>query len=316
MPDLPLPAPWLSADTALRLVTALALAWALDRAFGEPPNRWHPVAWLGSALAPLTRQLPRLAPRPALWAGGLAWCAVVGTVTVLAWALQIWLLSLPAWWGVPLLALVLKPSFAWRMLHDEVATVGQRLHSEGLAGAREQLARLCSRDVHNLGDNEVLETAIETLAENFNDALVAPLWWCLLAGLPGAWAWRATNTLDAMWGYRGRWDHAGRWAAQADDVGAWVPARLSAGLLLPRGHQRLASQARLTPSPNGGWPMAAMALHLGVRLRKPGVYTLNATAPSPSPAHLQKALAHGQRAATAAFAMAMLCLGLMAVYAP
>ncbi|MCX7257903.1 MAG: cobalamin biosynthesis protein, partial [Polaromonas sp.] len=103
-------------------------------------------------------------------------------------------------------------------------------------------------------------------------------------GLPGAAVYRFANTADAMWGYRGtykgqHWEWAGKWAAWADDALSWLPARLTAALLaltaggLPL--QALRLEARKTPSPNSGWPMAAMALALGVSLRKPGVYTLN-----------------------------------------
>ncbi len=302
------------AEALLRLAAALAIAWLLDLCFGEPPDRWHPVAWLGRALAPLGRWLPTLASAPGWAAGALAWWLVVGSVTLLALALQAALLAAPAWLGVPLLALLLKPAFAWRMLHDEVAAVGTALDSAGLAAGRAQVARLCSRDVAGLDADAVRETAIETLAENLNDSLVAPLWWWLLAGLPGAWAWRAVNTLDALWGYRGRWLWAGQWAARADDVLAWVPARLSAALLAPPDWRVLAQQARLTPSPNGGWPMAAMALHLGVRLHKPGVYALNAGAPPPQPAQLQQALRRGRQAAWAAVLLTMLVLLALAAW--
>lgn len=311
-------APAWPAEALLRLAAALALAWALDLGFGEPPNRWHPVAWLGNALAPLGRWLPTLAPGPAWAAGALAWCLVVGGVAGLALLLQGVLLAAPAWVGVPLLALLLKPAFAWRMLHDEVAAVGQAFdHAPGAAGldaARAQVGRLCSRDVASLDADAVRETAIETLAENLNDSLVAPLWWWLLAGLPGAWAWRAVNTLDALWGYRGRWLWAGKWAARADDVLAWLPARLSAVLLAPPDWRALVKQAGLTPSPNGGWPMAAMALHLGVRLHKPGVYVLNAGAPPPQAAQLQQALRRGRQAAWAAVSLALLVLLALAAW--
>ncbi|OYU98627.1 MAG: cobalamin biosynthesis protein CobD [Burkholderiales bacterium PBB5] len=310
-----------SAPALWRLAAALAGAWALDAAFGEPPNRWHPVAWLGTALQPLTRWLPTLLPVSGLLAGSLAWVVVVGGVLVLAVAAQALLLAAPAWCGVPLLALLLKPSLAWRMLHDEVAAVGQALASApagsaaSLAAGRLQVARLCSRDVWALDADGVVETAVETLAENLNDSLVAPLWWCVLLGLPGAWAWRAVNTLDAMWGYRGRWDAAGKCAARADDLLAWLPARLSALLLAPPSWRALWRQAGLTPSPNGGWPMAAMALHLGVRLRKPGVYTLNAGAPSPGLAQLQRALQRGRQAAWAATGLALATLAVLAATA-
>lgn len=118
--------------------------------------------------------------------------------------------------------------------------------------------------------------------------MVAPLFWFALLGLPGAALYRFANTADAMWGYPGQrggrwWQWAGKWAARADDVLSWLPARLTAALLwalarspLPRARwPQLAAQARLTPSPNSGWPMAAMALALGVRLGKPGAYVLN-----------------------------------------
>ena len=135
----------------------------------------------------------------------------------------------------------------------------------GVAAARAHLARLVSRDVNALDGDTVRETAIETLAENLNDSVVAPLFWYAVAGLPGAVIYRFANTTDAMWGYRGAWEWAGKWewewAARADDVLSWLPARIAAVLLRPV-----------------------------VRLRKPGVYALNGAAPSPTPAPTARAL--------------------------
>jgi adenosylcobinamide-phosphate synthase len=126
--------------------------------------------------------------------------------------------------------------------------------------------------------------------------VVAPLFWAALLGLPGAVLYRFANTADAMWGYRGRFEWAGKWAARADDVLSWLPARLTGlALAVPAQWPLLRREARQTPSPNGGWPMGAMALRLGVCLRKPGVYTLNAQAAEPTAGHVQRAL----RAATA-----------------
>ena len=291
---------------------ALLLAGLLDRAFGEPRNALHPVAWLGRLIGWLGARLPAAPPAPAFAAGLLAWAFVVGGVGGLAWALQQGLQQLPPWAALPLLALVLKPAMAWSMLRDEVGAVEAALR-ENLPAGRARLAWLCSRDVSQLGESEVRETAIETLAENLNDSWVAPLFWFCVAGLPGAWAWRAINTLDACWGYRSpRWQWAGKAAARADDLGAWLPARLTALLLLPW-HRlpALAREAAHTPSPNSGWPMAALALRLGLRLRKPGVYALNAAGRAPEPADLQAALRLAGRAAWTALAIAaLLCLGL------
>jgi len=288
---------------------AVLLAWALDAAWGEPRNAWHPVAWFGRAMAPLGRRLLRLRPAAALAGGTLVWTAAIAAVIAAAWALQAWIATLPPWLALPLLALALKPAFAWRMLKDEVRAVEAALQ-HGLDAGRQRLSRLCSRDVSRLDAGSVREAAIESLAENLNDSLVAPLFWFAVAGLPGAWAWRAANTLDAMWGYRERWEWAGKWAARADDVLAWLPARLCA-LLLWRpaiAPAALRREARRTPSPNGGWPMAALALRLGVRLGKPGVYRLNAAAPVPDGAAVSRALTLAEAAARAALLLCMLAL--------
>ncbi|MFE8644077.1 adenosylcobinamide-phosphate synthase CbiB [Sphingomonas sp. NCPPB 2930] len=244
-------------------------------------------------------------------AGALAWA--VGAVAVgLAAALLQWVaLQLPLWAAAAAIGLALKPMLAWRMLHDEVAAVEAAL-AESLGAGRSRLSRLVSRDVTRLSAGEVRESAIETLAENLNDSVIAPLFWFLLLGLPGAAVYRFANTADAMWGYRGRWEWAGKWAAHADDVLSWLPARITAALLLalrPRLWPRLPAEARRTPSPNGGWPMGAMALRLGVRLSKPGVYCLNAGGRDPGPADTAQALESSRKAVLAG----VLC-GLLAIY--
>ena len=293
----------------MTLVIALLLAWLLDLRFGEPRSAWHPVAWLGSLLAPAGQLLLRCSASWAFVGGALVWLAAATSIAFGAWLLQSFLLSLSPWFGAPLLALVLKPTFAWRMLRDEVAAVEAAL-GVGLEAGRARLARIVSRDVSALDAETVRETAIESLAENLNDSLVAPLFWYAVAGLPGAAVYRLANTLDAMWGYRGRWEWAGKWSAHADDVLSWLPARVTALLLCQtlswRQWQVLREEARHTPSPNGGWPMGAMALRLGVRLRKPGVYALNASAPSPGADHVLQALRFATHAAWAAVVLAML----------
>ena len=276
------------------LALALLLAWVLDALFGEPPNAWHPVAWLGGVLWPLGCRLRMLPPNTAFWGGTVSWLLVAGGLGALSWWLQVRLLAWSPWLAAPVLALLLKPTLAWRMLRDEVLAVEDAL-GLGLEPARERLARLVSRDLTGFDEEELRETAIETLAENLNDSVIAPLFWFALAGLPGAVVYRFANTADAMWGYRGVWEWAGKWAARADDVLSWVPARITAlGLYpawRPTAWRALRRQASRTPSPNGGWPMGAMALRLGVRLAKPGVYVLNETGAEPSARNLAQALA-------------------------
>lgn len=294
---------------ALTLAAALALAWAWDARWGEPADRWHPVAWLGRVLAPLGRWLCGRPARPALIGGALAWLVLAAVLAAAAALWQAAALALPLWLGAPLAALALKPLFAWRMLRDEVAAVEAAL-AQSLPAGRARLAWLVSRDTSALDAAQVREAALETLAENLNDSLVSPLLWLLLAGLPGVAVYRLANTADAMWGYRGRWEWAGKWAARADDVLSWPGARLTA-LALRRAAgwgrvdaRQLAVEARRTPSPNGGWPMGTMALALDVRLGKPAVYTLHAAGRSPEPADLTRGLQLATRAAWGCAAVA------------
>jgi adenosylcobinamide-phosphate synthase len=241
--------------------------------------------------------------------GALAWCAgalaVAGLAWLLTWALAAWA---PPWWAQALLlGLLLKPLLAWRLLREEVCAVDAAL-ATSLDAGRTRLAWLVSRDVTPLTATQVRESAIESLAENLNDSVVAPLFWFALAGLPGAALYRFANTADAMWGYLGEregrdWTWAGKWAARADDLLSWAPARLTALLLVMVGPGRVLPQllqlpheARQTPSPNSGWPMAAMALGLGLRLGKPGVYTLNAGGQPPGPDDTRRAIGRATRA--------------------
>jgi adenosylcobinamide-phosphate synthase len=298
----------LAGAMATVLTLALPLAWALDARLGEPRNAWHPVAWLGSLLGPLGRALAARAPAAAFVGGALAWCGLAAGVVAMAWWLQASLAAhLPQYAAAPLLALLLKPAFAWRMLRDEAASVERALQAEGLGAARARLARLVSRDVQAMDAALLRETTIETLAENLNDSVVAPLFWTVLLGLPGAWLYRFANTADAMWGYRGRYEWAGKWAARADDLLSWLPARLT-GLWLHRDLAALRAQACRTASPNGGWPMGAMALRLGVRLSKPGVYVLNPGGRAPDTADLARALAAAGHTAWAAAGAATVAL--------
>ncbi len=298
---------------------AVVVAFALDSLFGEPPSRVHPVAWMGKALGASGAPWPRLAPAGQFLCGAAAWVVGSGVVfaaAVFALALLRRLPQLPTWTPlveVLMLGVLLKPLLAWRMLRDEVADV-ERALAAGLEEGRRRLSRLVSRDTRRLSADQVRESALESLAENLNDSLVAPLFWFCLGGLPAAALYRFANTADAMWGYRDRWEWAGKWAARADDLLSYVPARLTALLLAltagrsPRG---LEAVARLTPSPNSGWPMGMLALALGVRLSKPGVYALNAGGPEPRATHTARAIGICTRAAWLAVALSAAVLAIV-----
>jgi len=326
MDILPAVMPWRDGAPAWVFVLAVGAALLIDVVFGEPPAVLHPVVWMGRYLgwagrrfAPVGDAITAAANGPDYrafaWGACFWWIGAI-LVIVAAAALQVVLFSGPAWAAVVGLGLLFKPLLAWAMLRREVQAV-ERALGESLAAGRQRLSLLCSRDVSGLDEVRVRETAIESLAENLNDSVVAPLFWFVFLGLPGAALYRYANTADAMWGYLGLrdgrdWTWAGRWAARVDDVLSWLPARITAVLLafvagrLPG--RTLGGEARRTPSPNSGWPMAAMALALGVHLRKPGVYVLNEAGADPQPPHTARAISLAGRAVLAAMALAMIVI--------
>ncbi len=269
-------------EPTITALGTLAAALLLDR-LGEYPTAMHPVVWMGW----LTSGLLRLAPAVGWWRqflfGALLTAAVVGlstaaTVLVLHYASAVPFLGLlPA-------VFLLKASFALRELGAAAERVRRPVEAGDLPAAREALRSLCSRDASQLDGEALLAATIQSLAENASDSFVAPLFYYLVAGVPGAIAYRAVNTLDAMIGYRGKYEALGKAAARLDDLANLIPARLTAGLLLLAGlltgkdvgnaWRVLRRDGGKTPSPNGGRPMAVMAGLLGVRLEKKGAYVL------------------------------------------
>jgi adenosylcobinamide-phosphate synthase len=262
---------------------ALLIAFAIDHFFGEPPARLHPVVWMGNYLNwAAVKVLPQPAKNenavdyPSFLAGAGVWIAAAALIFIVSCGLQLAVLKMPAIWAALLLGLLFKPLFAWRMLRREVQAVETALQ-QSLEAGRARLAMLVSRDTAALTETQVRESAIETLAENLNDSVIAPIFWFVLLGLPGAAVYRFANTADAMWGYKGvyrdrNWEWAGKWAARADDVLSWLPARIAAALLWMASGFKVTSfwrclrqEAPKTPSPNSGWPMAAMALVLNIQ---------------------------------------------------
>jgi adenosylcobinamide-phosphate synthase len=256
---------------------------ALDAAFYDPPNAVHPIA----AIGPLTRRLERHAPAEP--AARRHYGLVVATVLPVAAAAAAAAIEraprssiVRASVGVALFALTTSR----RTLFERVAEVERALEAEELDAARALLSRhLVSRDTSTLDEAGVAAAAIESLAENLSDGVVAPLVAFATGGPPLAWAYRTSNTLDALWGYRNeRYVDLGRAAARIDDGWNLVPARftalaicVAAGITDRRGRAALLAWRRdrgLTESPNAGHPMAAMAGALGVELAKEGHYRL------------------------------------------
>ncbi|WP_374526657.1 adenosylcobinamide-phosphate synthase CbiB [Sphingopyxis sp.] len=177
-----------------------------------------------------------------------------------------------AWIGIALLA---WPALAQRSLFDHVRAVATALDGVDLPAARTAVGAIVGRDTVTLDESGVARAAIESLAESFCDGVAAPLFWLLLLGLPGVWAYKAINTADSLIGHReARWRAFGWAAARADDLANLVPARL-AGILLclaGGGWRIMFRDAGKHASPNAGWPEAAIAGALGLRLAGPIAY--------------------------------------------
>ena len=301
---------------------AVCVAVFIDMHWGEPPARFHPVVWMGRylnwAAGPSlpTRILHQWVFGTVYWLVGAV--GVVGLAVLLEWGVY----ALPvegAWLG---LALVFKPHFAWGLLRDEVRAVEHAL-GESLDAGRKRVSYLCSRDVSQLSEHQVRETAIETLAENLNDSFIAPVLWFVVLGLPGVCLYRFANTADAMWGYMGMrngrdWTWFGQCAARVDDVLSWLPARITAALLWAVSGGKVSvkalwHEARKPTSPNSGWPMAAMALALTVRLEKPNVYVLNPTGRAPQCTDTDRALRMASRVVYGVVGGCFLCCVLVGV---
>ena len=205
---------------------------------------------------------------------------LLGVVTVLALVAMAggagWMLTAAAGAFWPLLALFAWPGLAQRSLHDHVLPVARALEAGDLPGARQAVAMIVGRDVSALDEAGVARAAIESLSESFCDGIAAPLFWLLVAGLPGLWIYKAINTADSLIGHReDRWRDFGWAAARTDDLLNLIPARIG-GLLIclagMGGLRIMLRDARRHTSPNAGWTESAMAGALGLRLAGPVVY--------------------------------------------
>ncbi len=291
-------------------------ALAADACFGEPPNALHPVAWIGRTISGALRVAPSR-DRLAQLAFGAALALGIPSAAAALTALALGAVGDP-FARVALATLALKATFALRALGEAGVAVATALERGGPEAARPLLRALCSRDPAALDERQLAAASVESLAENLSDSVVAPLFYFALFGVPGAVFYRAVNTLDAMIGYRGRYEYLGKAAARLDDLLNLVPARLTALLLLGagallrlpvgRGLAALRRDGAKTESPNAGRPMAAAAGLLGVRLDKPGHYVLFAEGGPASSATIRAARRLVSVAAYAGGALAVVAI--------
>ncbi len=288
----------------MRRIFVIVIALFLDAILGDPPNRWHPVAWMGRVIAWGQRRAPEPQTSPFrsfLYGLGMMW---VGCVALwgLGASLARLIRSLPTLWGMVVEGIVLKTTFSLRGLSRAATQIAQALDRDELSSARHWLAwHLVSRDTQRLSASQVAAATIESIAENASDGVIAPLFYYTIGGLPAALVYRFCNTADAMLGYR---DPAREWLGKAparmDDIANVIPARITAlalvsGACLFPGNAHRAwriwrRDAGLTASPNAGHPMSAMSGALGVRLEKPGSYVLGEELPPPQTSDIAAAI--------------------------
>jgi adenosylcobinamide-phosphate synthase len=237
----------------------------------------HPVSWIGRLIAMLEIRLNRGRRGD----GIVALAIVLGVVGLVTWLVERELLRLP--FGLIAVAVIASSLIAQRSLHSHVATVAAALEKHGIAAARLAVAHIVGRDTAALDEAGVARAAIESLAENFSDGVVAPVMWMAIAGLPGAALYKAINTADSMIGHRTpRYQAFGWAAARLDDLVNLPASRLAALLLVAAalplrasaiaGWRAIRRDAPRHRSPNAGYPEAAMAGALGLSLAGPRSY--------------------------------------------
>lgn len=305
------------------------LAGVAEAVLGYPAPLYrrigHPVSWMGRLIDLLDRSWNRegIADDARRGLGLLLLVVVCGVAALVGWGLQALLDD--GWLGQVVLVVLASTLLAQRSLHAHVRDVMRPLAAGDLEGARGAVARIVGRDVRAADEPAVARAAIESLAENFSDGVVAPLFWGALLGLPGMAAYKALNTLDSMVGHRTQRHLLFGWAsARLDDLANWVPARLAAVLIAAAATGRtrdvlaaVRRDAKRHRSPNAGCPEAAMARALGVRLSGPRLYGgvandepwLNDGARDPGARDIGAALELYVRACV----LALLALGVLAV---
>lgn len=263
----------------------IIMAYLLDRCIGDP--RWipHPVIGMGKGISALERVIrSRVRTDSGLKRAGLLFpILIAGGSFAITWGL-VYVLGLIH----PVIAaaaevVLIATTIASKGLKDAGMEVYRHLKQQDWPAARRSLGMIVGRDTGHLDESEVVRGTVETVAENIVDAIVSPLFYALIGGAPLAMAYRAVNTLDSMVGYKNdKYLHLGWASARLDDVVNWIPARLTAILLIvgawvmkldAKGAARMVTRdARLHPSPNSGFPESAVAGALGIRLGGHNVY--------------------------------------------
>jgi len=260
------------------------LAIILDLFAGDPPDRFHPVAWLGKLIALQMKLISRKNIKLQLACGVMFILLSTAAITATAILILNWLMTINTVLYIIFAAILLKFTFSIRGLFKAAVKIKKQLQKDNIDSARTHLKALVSRDTGNLEKDQIIAAVTESVAENSCDSFIAPVFYFLIFGIPGAIAYRIINTYDSMIGYHGEWEYFGKFAARFDDVLNYIPARISAFLLViaswvcsnntANSWKVMWRDHNKTESPNAGWTMSAIAGALEVRLEKAGHYAL------------------------------------------
>ncbi len=279
----------------------IPFALLLDIIFSDPPNRFHPTAWMGNLIAFLLRFRPRRNSAAELAFGVFILITGLAFTIGAGWLIVYFTSLLPLWAGILIQAIALKLTLSLRGINQAAKEVQAALESHDLPEGRRLLSwHLVSRDTSQLDESKVAAAAVESVAENASDGVIAPLFFFVIGGLPAALAYRFANTADSMLGYHdSEREWLGKFPARLDDVLNFIPARLT-GLYMvlaaflsgangKQAWQIMWRDAPATASPNAGIPMSAMAGALGVELEKIGHYVLGKGLRAPTCADIARA---------------------------
>ncbi len=254
---------------------SLVFGWLLDRLFGDPERMPHPVVLFGKMIARGERLLNRGTCR--VFKGALLAISLISVVVLATWALVLIADDVNIYIGIAVRAILVFYCLAGTTLIHEVRQVFYAI-DRSLDEGRRQVARIVGRDTSELTDEEVRKAALETLAENLSDGVIAPLFWFAIGGVPAMMGYKMVNTLDSMIAYHSpRYLKFGKVAARIDDIANYIPARLTALLMLisanrPSLIKFVMKYGPCHASPNSGWPEAALAGILGCRFGGPHKY--------------------------------------------
>jgi adenosylcobinamide-phosphate synthase len=274
----------------------LLISILLDQLFGEPENRYHPVAFIGRTIERADPVFRRFTME--IYGGTLMVISVTAFFVSLILVIQ-YISTFSVFLYIAVSAIMLKFSFSLRSMKDHVIPVIESIEKGDLHEARQEISMIVRRDTSFLNPDLLCSATIETIAEGFVDGVAGPLFYYPFLGVAGSFIQRIINTFDSMIGYKDKKNLRFGWfAAKSDTVLNFIPARLGAFFIWTagriKGHKThfalVSAEASKTESRNGGWPMGSMAVSLGVKLEKKGYYTLGNASRAPDTKDVQEAL--------------------------